>query len=78
VHPFGELLLRYAQCGSAHDDQPCEGLEWGEAFVLGADLAILERCVDVLGDGSADWALIRGCLGWRGIGGVPRGMLAFL
>jgi hypothetical protein len=42
VHPFGELLLREAKGGSAHDDQSCQGLEWHETFVLGADLGIIE------------------------------------
>ena len=70
MHSFGELLLRDAQCGSAHDDQSCQGLEWGEALVLGADLGIVERCTDVLGYGRADWTLIAGMFGsawhrWR-------------
>lgn len=67
MHPFGELLLRDTQCGSAHDDQSCQGLEGGEAFVLAADLGIMERRVDVLGYGRADWALIAGVfwLAWH-------------
>ena len=65
--PFGELLLRDTQCGSAHDDESCQGLEGGEAFVLGVDLGIVERRVDVLSYGRADWALIVGVfwLAWH-------------
>ncbi len=67
MHPFGELLLGDTQRGPAHDDQLCQRLEWGEAFVLSADLPIIERRVDVLGYGRADWALIAGMfwLAWH-------------
>jgi hypothetical protein len=41
----------------AHDDEPRQALEWGEALVLGLNLDIVERCADVVSDSSPNRAL---------------------